>query len=494
MRAFKAKLKQGLASLPPFRDWFADFDLLRQRCNKLQWDYEAATVETEALRLQLQTTSDELTRAKAAQPGIFASSEPLWISPGHFYSPIPANPVLRASEEEIFSVPPAIRGVDLNEERQLELLKVFSSLYREHPFAPDNFPQRYVFENPNYSYGDAIVLYCMIRHLSPRRIVEVGSGYSSCAMLDVNELFFADSIACTFIDPYPELLRRLLKRSDLTRTRILGQTVQDVELGVFRELQASDILFIDSSHVTKTGSDVNYIFFKILPILNEGVYVHFHDVFYPFEYPRGWVFEGRAWNEAYMLRAFLQYNRAFRIQFFATYLLHKHRDLIESELPLCLKNPGANIWLQKVLHDPELDRTVAIQERVPRPAPKRIDPFQPAFAPWLRDGWYRPEADHCWMGQFASVQLGGPETANERLKVRAHSPHERGVTLSAIVEAVELGSVPVPAASTVEAEFALPANFIGRSQVSVLLCVDPAHRIEGDFRTLGLSIHRIEIA
>src|SRR5207237_8125791 len=138
---------------------------------------------------------------------------------------------------------------------------------------------------------------------------------------DVNELFFDNAIQCTFIDPYPQLLRTLMKESDFARTRIIGQRVQDVDVGIFRELEASDILFIDSSHVAKTGSDVNYILFKILPLLNEGVLIHFHDIFYPFEYPVDWVYEGRSWNEAYLLRAFMQYNEAFEIQFFNSFLI-----------------------------------------------------------------------------------------------------------------------------------------------------------------------------
>src|SRR5207244_10036767 len=130
-----------------------------------------------------------------------------------------------------------------------------AAFYGVQPFSVEPIPgRRYRFENPNYSYNDAIVLYGMMRHAQPHRIVEIGSGYSSCAMLDVNELFFDNAIQCTFIDPYPQLLRTLMKESDFARTRIIGQRVQDVDVGIFRELEASDILFIDSSHVAKTGS------------------------------------------------------------------------------------------------------------------------------------------------------------------------------------------------------------------------------------------------
>ena len=123
-------------------------------------------------------------------------------------------------------------------------------------------------------------------------------------------MFFDNEIQCTFIEPHPKLLKSLLKQGDLERIEIVPRPLQDVDLELFESLRANDILFIDSTHVAKIGSDVNRIFFEILPALATGVYVHFHDIFYPFEYPREWIYEGRAWNEAYMLRAFLMYNAA----------------------------------------------------------------------------------------------------------------------------------------------------------------------------------------
>ena len=115
---------------------------------------------------------------------------------------------------------------------------------------------------------------------------------------------------------------------------------------LFDELAENDILFIDSTHVSKTGSDVNYILFEILPRLKPGVFIHFHDVFYPFEYPREWVFGGFNWNENYLLHAFLMYNETFEIKIFADYL-HVHHKEIFKEMPLCYKNTGGNLWLQK---------------------------------------------------------------------------------------------------------------------------------------------------
>jgi predicted O-methyltransferase YrrM len=269
--------------------------------------------------------------------------------PGHFYSPIPSIEEIRRKESIIYGkMPETIPGIDLNEEEQLRLLDEFEAYYRELPFPETKVKHlRYFFQNEAYSYSDAICLYCMIRHAKPQTIIEVGSGYSLCVTLDTNDVFFEGSIKTVFIEPYPELLLSLIKKEDAARINLISKNLQEVELDLFCSLRENDILFIDSTHVGKIDSDVNYIFSKILPILKSGAYIHFHDVFYPFEYPKEWIYEGRAWNEAYVLRAFLQYNKSFEIILFNTFMEHFHRDTFEKNLPLCLKNTGASIWIRK---------------------------------------------------------------------------------------------------------------------------------------------------
>ncbi len=269
--------------------------------------------------------------------------------PGHFYSPIPDLDEIAAREEQIFgAVAESIPGVDLRIEDQRELLERFATFYTELPFSPEpSEGLRYHYENPAYSYSDAIMLHCMIRHLEPRRIVEIGSGYSSCMTLDTNDLFFDGQIETTFIEPYPELLHGLMKPGDAERVRIIDRPVQEVAPETFEALGVNDILFVDSTHVSKIGSDVNHIFFEVLPRLNEGVHIHFHDIGYPFEYPKEWIFEGRAWNETYMLRAFLSFNPHFRVLLMNTYMHRFHREFFDQHMPLCTKNPGGSIWMRK---------------------------------------------------------------------------------------------------------------------------------------------------
>jgi hypothetical protein len=272
-----------------------------------------------------------------------------FVPPGHYYSPIPSLDEVRRDEALIFDeVPRVIPGVDLREREQLDLLERFKDYYREQPFGPHKVPgRRYYFENDAYAYSDAIVLYCMMRHLAPRRYVEIGSGFSSCVALDTNDLFFGGAIATTFIEPYPERLLSLVAAEDHARMTVIPRRLQDVALETFDVLEANDILFVDSTHVSKVHSDVNRIFFEILPRLKPGVHVHFHDVFYPFEYPKAWVYEGRAWNEAYLLRAFLQYNPAFPMVFMNTFMERYHEGVFRADLPLCLRNPGGSIWIRK---------------------------------------------------------------------------------------------------------------------------------------------------
>jgi hypothetical protein len=268
--------------------------------------------------------------------------------PGHYHSPIPSVQRIREDAARIFGTPPSIPGVDLNEEEQLRLLEEFREYYREIPFGQRKREgMRYYFDNPYYSWSDAIFLYSMIRHAKPNRIIEVGAGHSSCVILDTNELHFRNAVRCTFIDPFPDRFLSLIRQSDMEKVELLAKEIRDVPAGVFRSLAGNDILVVDSTHISKAAGDVNHLLFEVLPTLGEGVYIHFHDIFYPFEYPKEWILGGRSWNEAYILRAFLQYNRSFKIVFFNTYLQLAFRSRFEKEFPLCMKNPGGSIWLKK---------------------------------------------------------------------------------------------------------------------------------------------------
>jgi Methyltransferase domain len=272
-----------------------------------------------------------------------------WVPPGHFYSPIPNIDEVKKRETSLFDRDrKSIAGIDLNLDGQLELLDQFKAFYGELPFTVEKSAgNRYFFNNDFYTYSDAIILYSVIRHFRPGNIIEIGSGFSSFCILDTNEKFFDNSIKCRFIEPFPDRLLSQLKPEDQDRIEISASALQDVDPHCFDLLGENDLLVVDSTHVAKTGSDVNTIFFDILPRLKKGVLIHFHDIFYPFEYPEEWVYEGRSWNEAYMLRTFLQFNHCFKIVMFNTCLAQFHEEKFQKDFPLCLKNRGGSIWLRK---------------------------------------------------------------------------------------------------------------------------------------------------
>ncbi len=269
--------------------------------------------------------------------------------PGHYYSPIVQMDDIKEREDFIWKNEDVdgIAGIDLNSKKQLELVHQYNQYYKELPFdALKKEGIRYFYENQHYSYTDAIFLYSTVRHFKPKQIIEVGSGFTSAIMLDTNELFFSNKIKLTFIEPYTNRLKSLLKESDASNVTIIESGVQNVPKEKFLELNAGDILFIDSTHIVKTGSDVNYLILEIFPILKSGVLIHIHDIFYPFEYPKKWVFMGRNWNENYFVRAFLMYNQQFEILLFSHYL-HLHHKEIYKDMPLCYKNTGGDLWLRK---------------------------------------------------------------------------------------------------------------------------------------------------
>jgi hypothetical protein len=268
---------------------------------------------------------------------------------GHFYSPLPDMKQIVAQQDKLFNRNVAeCAGLDLRAEHQLAVLGELAKFYAEVPFAETaSGDGRYYYGNAFFKHGDAIVLYAMLRRLQPARVIEVGSGFSSAVMLDTNEKFLSGKIQFTFIDPFPGRLMGLLSESDRRRHSIVKKPVQEVAAHEFDMLAAGDVLFIDSSHVVKIGSDVRYLLWEVLPRLRAGVVVHFHDIMWPFEYPQEWVLGGNAWNEAYFLRTFLQYNRVFQIEYFNSYMALVHERELRERMPLCLANPGAGLWLRK---------------------------------------------------------------------------------------------------------------------------------------------------
>lgn len=277
----------------------------------------------------------------------------LFRPPGHYYSPIPDFEDLQRRADEIWppQVPKHIPGVALNESGQLAMLARLNAHYATQPFkdsATDDL--RYSFDNQFFPYSDAIFLHCLMREVRPTRIVEIGSGWSSAVMLDTNSRFLACQTRLTFIEPDPVRLNILVRPYD--NFDLINSRLQEADLSVCDALAAGDILFIDSSHVSKTGSDLHIVFFDILPRLAAGVYVHLHDIFFPFEMPR--IYACRAWNEVYLLRAFLADNQTWEISLWPSFLERFHRETVKRGFPLALRESpgfpgiiGSSFWMRK---------------------------------------------------------------------------------------------------------------------------------------------------
>ena len=273
----------------------------------------------------------------------------LFFPPEHYYSPIVSKEEVKDNEASIWEGEyiPEVKGIDLNLQEQQNLLKAFHAYILEFNFpAQTSDSARYRLDNEFFRYHDAFILYAFMRHFSPRKIVEIGSGFSSALMLEVNEHYFQATIDLHFIEPFPEeRLTTFLQKK--RRAYSYTKKIQEVDASFFKMLHAKDILFIDSSHVSKTGSDLNYILFTILPALEAGVIIHFHDIFYPFEYPREWVYLGRSWNEAYLLRAFLMHNESYKILYFNDAMTSLFPEKTK-EIPILSQSRGSSLWIQKV--------------------------------------------------------------------------------------------------------------------------------------------------
>ena len=216
---------------------------------------------------------------------------------GHFYSPIINTVELEEAEARIWSDSIEILGVDFNDPNHHILLsEVFPKYLEDYNYSWEPVDETtFYINNGQFGWCDSRILFCMLRHLEPKRIIEIGSGYTSLLTADVNRRFFKKELEFTCIEPYPS---KFLLNGVSGISRLIAKKVEDLPLSTFSNLQSGDILFIDSSHVSKTGSDVNYLFFEVIPRLPEGVLIHIHDIFLPAEYPKTWILnEGRSWNE-----------------------------------------------------------------------------------------------------------------------------------------------------------------------------------------------------
>ena len=254
------------------------------------------------------------------------------LTPNHFYWPVPDVAELEKREWPIYATPP---GCNFRMREQVKLATDFGLRYvPELQWNAQPKSDSYHYHNGYFESCDAEVAYCMVRHWKPRRIIEIGSGYSTRVMAQALKANLEqDGIAGELItvDPYPE---RLPKNGLGGLVTVVPQQVQQLDIGLFEILNADDILFIDSSHVVSVGSDVVREYLQILPQLNAGVLVHVHDIFLPSDYPRSAVLQNLwFWSEQYLLQAFLAFNRDFEVLWGASAMQLAHARVLEQSFP-----------------------------------------------------------------------------------------------------------------------------------------------------------------
>ncbi len=285
IRALRAVAKR----IPPLSSYEARIAELTATVTHLTGEVHDARAQTEVVRTAVQTPPEP-----AQSP-----THSLFVPPGHFYSPIPSVEEVAVQREQLFDLDPTkIQGVDLRIAEQWTFAESLQPNVERSAFAQTEeeagtLGRRYWSSNPAFAAGDGLFLTLMLQSFKPQKMVELGCGFSSACTLDTRDLWLEGKPDLTFVDPYPQLLQTLIRDADRASVRVLEARSQDLDLDNLTSMTAGDVLFVDSTHISKTGSDVNAVLFDLLPALPAGAVVHIHDMFPGFEYPEKWVMEGR---------------------------------------------------------------------------------------------------------------------------------------------------------------------------------------------------------
>lgn len=266
----------------------------------------------------------------------------------HYYEPLFDDRLLKRPLDRDRDLP----GIKWNDQVQLDLLNKFhfQTELTAIPFEKTTNALFFYFDNPSLRPGDAEYLYCMVRNFLPSKIIEIGSGYSTLLIQkSVSDLRIQNpeyKVEHICIEPYE------MPWLEKTGVRVIRQLVEDLKPELFKSLGENDILFIDSSHMTRPQGDVLFEFLQLLPILQKGVIIHVHDIYSPKDYPKELLVDDvMFWNEQYILESFLSCNDSFEIIGALHYLKSHYPKEIFAKLPVLGKMqdevPGS-FWLRKV--------------------------------------------------------------------------------------------------------------------------------------------------
>jgi len=262
----------------------------------------------------------------------------------HYYQPIIKIDMLPKNYDKIES---SLSGINFDVNSQLNLLNKFHygmelrniSKNKINDFEP-------FFNNKMFPAADSQILYNMIRHYKPKKIIEIGSGESTKfakLAIDANEKETNVKTDHICIEPFENLWLEKLG------VEVIRKNVETLDVSFFKKLSKNDFLFIDSSHVIRTQGDVVFEYLEIIPRLNNGVIVHCHDIFIPREYPIEWIeIHKRFWNEQYLLQAVLTNVERYKILLSINYLSNHHNDNLRKACPILNDSEGASFWFQIV--------------------------------------------------------------------------------------------------------------------------------------------------
>ncbi len=271
------------------------------------------------------------------------------VRPIHYYEPLPDFREITPESAGRRREPPAI-DFDMPAQRQWQarLGRAYGAELQALATAADGFD----FRNGYFDGLDAAFYYAIVRDRKPRRVVEIGSGFSTriAARAVRRNQDEGAPAEITCIEPFPQ--PRLLD-AELPIT-LVRERVERLPFDRFEALEANDILFIDSSHAVKFGGDVCREFLEILPRLKPGVWIHVHDIFFPHDYPAAWLIDDRhAWTEQYLLEAFLAFNRSFAPACAAHWLWSDFADDLGAAWPEAIVSATgpqgpASFWMTRV--------------------------------------------------------------------------------------------------------------------------------------------------
>jgi predicted O-methyltransferase YrrM len=268
----------------------------------------------------------------------------------NYYSPINDCAFLDANRD-LWGTLKDPECIDWRLDHQMKVAREVAGFIEELRDIPENSSgtASFFWRNPMWNNADALVQYGLVRSRKPRRVIEVGCGWSSLLLaraLARNESEGSAPAEVTLVEPYP---RQEILSTLPSHWRQIPLMLQRAPLPVFAELQSGDILFYDGSHCAKVAGDLNSLFFQVFPQLQSGVLIHLHDIFFPDDYPEDWTFNrNHSFNEQYVLQAFLMHNRDYQIEIANRYVWTRRVAELDALYKDIQPSYGCSFWMRKV--------------------------------------------------------------------------------------------------------------------------------------------------